>query len=205
MTQMELDPQAVPAPESPGTTPIIEMTDISIAFGGVRALSDVSLRLFPGEVHALMGENGAGKSTMIKALTGVYTIDAGTITVAGERHEFSSPAESQEAGISTVYQEVNLAPNLTVAENMLLGREPRRFGGINFRAMNRRARATLERLGLDIDPTSVLGRAPDRGAAAGRDRPGRGRRRARPHPRRAHLEPRLRRGREALHGDAHPA
>jgi galactofuranose transport system ATP-binding protein len=160
MTQMELDPQAVPAPESPGTTPIIEMTGISIAFGGVRALSDVSLRLFPGEVHALMGENGAGKSTMIKALTGVYTIDAGTITVAGERHEFSSPAESQEAGISTVYQEVNLAPNLTVAENMLLGREPRRFGGINFRAMNRRARATLERLGLDIDPTSVLGEHP---------------------------------------------
>ena len=95
MTQMELDPQAVPAPESPGATPIIEMTDISIAFGGVRALSDVSLRLFPGEVHALMGENGAGKSTMIKALTGVYTIDAGTITVAGEQHEFSSPAESQ--------------------------------------------------------------------------------------------------------------
>ncbi|MET1061037.1 MAG: sugar ABC transporter ATP-binding protein [Nocardioides sp.] len=160
MTQMELDPQAVPASESPEPAPIIEMTDISIAFGGVRALSDVSLRLFPGEVHALMGENGAGKSTMIKALTGVYTVDAGTITVAGEQHEFSSPAASQEAGISTVYQEVNLAPNLTVAENMLLGREPRRFGGISFRAMNRRARATLERLGLDIDPTSVLGEHP---------------------------------------------
>ena len=75
-----------------------------------------------------MGENGAGKSTLIKALTGVYTIDSGTVLVDGEQHEFHSPAASQAAGISTVYQEVNLVPNLTVAENMLLGREPRRFG-----------------------------------------------------------------------------
>ncbi len=160
MTQMELHPQAVPASETTDRRPIIEMEGISITFGAVRALSGVSLRLFPGEVHALMGENGAGKSTMIKALTGVYTIDAGTITVDGEQHHFSSPGSAQAAGISTVYQEVNLVPNLTVAENMMLGREPRRLGGINVRAMNRRARATLERLGLDIDPTSVLGEHP---------------------------------------------
>ena len=84
---------------------------------------------FPGEVHALMGENGAGKSTLIKALTGVYTIDAGTILVARRASTPSpAPAAAQDAGISTVYQEVNLCPNLTVAENMLLGREPRRFG-----------------------------------------------------------------------------
>jgi simple sugar transport system ATP-binding protein len=160
MTQMELDSQAATTWETTGRRPIIEMDGISITFGGVRALSDVSLRLFPGEVHAIMGENGAGKSTLIKALTGVYTIDSGSITVAGEPHIFSSPAESQAAGISTVYQEVNLVPNLTVAENMMLGREPRRFGGINVREMNRRARGTLERLGLDIDPTSVLGKHP---------------------------------------------
>ena len=160
MIQMELDPQAVPASETTGRRPIIEMDGISIAFGGVRALSEVSLRLFPGEVHALMGENGAGKSTLIKALTGVYTIDSGEITVDGEPHLFSSPASSQAAGISTVYQEVNLVPNLTVAENMLLGREPRRFGGINTRAMNCRARETLDRLGLSIDPTSILGEHP---------------------------------------------
>src|SRR5689334_12846499 len=122
--------------ERPETAaPVIEMQDISITFGSVRALDGVSMRLYPGEVHALMGENGAGKSTMIKALTGVYAIDSGTIRVDGQEQLFSSPAASQAAGISTVYQEVNLCTNLTVAENMLLGREPRRFGGIDTRAM----------------------------------------------------------------------
>ncbi|WP_245156044.1 sugar ABC transporter ATP-binding protein [Nocardioides sp. 503] len=158
MTQMDLQPPDVAEPAA--TTPVIEMQDISITFGAVRALSGVGLRLFPGEVHALMGENGAGKSTMIKALTGVYTIDGGTIRVGGEEQHFSSPAAAQAAGISTVYQEVNLVPNLTVAENMLLGREPRRFGGIHVRAMNRRARETLDRLGIEVDPTSTLGEHP---------------------------------------------
>ncbi len=160
MTQMDLQPTAISGTAPADRAPVIEMRDISITFGSVQALSEVSLRLYPGEVHALMGENGAGKSTLIKALTGVYTIDSGTVLVGGEEHEFSSPAASQAAGISTVYQEVNLLPNLTVAENMLLGREPRRFGGINVRAMNRRAQATLERLGIDIDPTSDLGDHP---------------------------------------------
>ncbi len=143
-----------------GADPVIEMRDISITFGNVRALDRVALRLFPGEVHALMGENGAGKSTLIKALTGVYSVDSGAILVDGEEHAFATPAAAQAAGISTVYQEVNLVPNLTVAENMLLGREPRRFGAINARAMNRRARETLERLGVDVDPGSRLGQHP---------------------------------------------
>ena len=161
MTQMDVTAAAPMVPAvSPGPDPVIEMQDISVGFGAVQALESVSVRLFPGEVHALMGENGAGKSTLIKALTGVYTIDAGRILVDSAPHEFTTPAAAQAAGISTVYQEVNLAPNLTVAENMLLGREPRRFGGINVRAMNRQAAATLARLGLDIDPTSVLGRHP---------------------------------------------
>jgi monosaccharide-transporting ATPase len=164
MTQMDVQPAgsgSVGSAEGPAAeVPVIEMRDISITFGAVRALSEVSLRLFPGEVHALMGENGAGKSTLIKALTGVYSIDQGTVLVGGERHEFSSPAASQAAGISTVYQEVNLVPNLTVAENMLLGREPRRFGAIHVKEMNRRAAVTLERLGLDIDPRSVLDQHP---------------------------------------------
>jgi galactofuranose transport system ATP-binding protein len=159
MTQMDVE-QHVSRTVSAEAAPVIEMRDISIAFGGVQALDGVGLRLLPGEVHALMGENGAGKSTLIKALTGVYGIDSGTVLVDGEEHVFGSPAAAQAAGISTVYQEVNLVPNLTVAENMLLGREPRRFGAIHGRAMNRRARERLEGLGLDIDPRSVLGDHP---------------------------------------------
>ncbi|AWB94225.1 sugar ABC transporter ATP-binding protein [Aeromicrobium chenweiae] len=136
------------------------MTGVSVTFPGVKALQSVGLTLRAGEVHALMGENGAGKSTLVKALTGVYAIDAGTIVVGGEPRTFTSPAESQAAGISTVYQEVNLCTNLTVAENMLLGREPRSFGRIDTRTMNRRAGIVLTRLGLDIDPRSRLGEHP---------------------------------------------
>jgi simple sugar transport system ATP-binding protein len=133
------------------------MTGITITFPGVRALSDVSFRLFPGEVHALMGENGAGKSTLIKALTGVYSIDSGTITLGGNEVTFSGTGQAQAAGISTVYQEVNLVTNLTVAENIMLGREPRRFGMIRWRKMRKHARQVLRDLHLDIDPSSMLG------------------------------------------------
>ena len=154
-------PAARPAPPADNAVqPVVELTGIEIGFPGVKALDGVSLRLLPGEVHALMGENGAGKSTLIKALTGVYAIDAGSLKVDGQEHRFSGPAESQAAGISTVYQEVNLCTNLTVAENMLLGREPRRLGRIHTRAMNRRAAEVLARLGLDVDPTSTLGSHP---------------------------------------------
>src|SRR4051812_21548737 len=104
--------------------PVVKMTGISKQFPGVRALSGVDFRLLPGEIHALLGENGAGKSTLIKVLTGVYELDEGTIALNGAPVRFSSPLASQQAGISTVYQEVNLCPNLSVAENILLGREP---------------------------------------------------------------------------------
>jgi simple sugar transport system ATP-binding protein len=137
--------------------PLVEMTGISVAFGPVQALDSVDLRLYPGEVHALMGENGAGKSTLIKALTGVHPVDAGQIQVQGEPVAFSGPAAAQAAGISTVYQEVNLCPNLSVAENLLLGREPRRAGRIDWRGARRRATEVLGRLHLDLDPSSPLG------------------------------------------------
>ncbi|MCO1653542.1 sugar ABC transporter ATP-binding protein [Pseudonocardia sp. S2-4] len=132
------------------------MTGISVAFGPVRALDGVDFRLHAGEVHALMGENGAGKSTLIKALTGVYPVDAGRVVLDGAEVAFAGPAQAQAAGISTVYQEVNLCPNLSVAENLLLGREPRRWGRIDGRGVRRRAREVLARLHLDVDPASPL-------------------------------------------------
>ncbi|PPK94604.1 simple sugar transport system ATP-binding protein [Kineococcus xinjiangensis] len=146
-------------PSSTGA-PVVEMRGISIEFPGVKALQDVDFRLLPGEVHALMGENGAGKSTLIKALTGVYTIDSGQIRVGGAPVSFARPAEAQAAGVSTVYQEVNLCANLTVAENILLGREPRKAGAIDGRAMRARAREVLTSIGLHIDPASTLSTHP---------------------------------------------
>jgi ABC-type sugar transport system ATPase subunit len=136
------------------------MRDVTIDFPGVKALDGVDFRLLPGEIHALMGENGAGKSTLIKALTGVYDIDAGTIVVDGVEQRFNGPRQAQSAGISTVYQEVNLCANLTVAENILLGREPRRHGRIDHGAMNANAGKLLGELDLAIDPRSTLGDHP---------------------------------------------
>ncbi len=128
--------------------PIVEMRGISIEFPGVKALDGVDFRLFPGEVHALMGENGAGKSTLIKALTGVYRIDSGSIVVVGQERSFSGAGDAQDAGISTVYQEVNLAPNLSIGENVMLGHELRGLFGINWSATHRAATDALGRLGL---------------------------------------------------------
>src|SRR3954466_11235354 len=109
--------------DSASPTPIVEMSGISITFPGVKALDAVDFRLFPGEVHALMGENGAGKSTLMKVLTGAYELDAGAIVLKGEPVRFASPLEAQRGGVSTVYPEVNLCPNLSVAENISIGRE----------------------------------------------------------------------------------
>jgi galactofuranose transport system ATP-binding protein len=140
--------------------PVVDMRGISVEFPGVKALQEVDFRLFAGEVHALMGENGAGKSTLIKTLTGVHRGDAGEIRVADRAVSFHGPAAAQAAGISTVYQELNLCTNLTVAENILLGREPRRFGRIDGTAMRARAKQVLERMGLHVDPGSTLGTRP---------------------------------------------
>lgn len=129
-------------------SPIVEMKDISISFPGVKALDRVNFRLFPGEVHALMGENGAGKSTLIKALTGVYTIDEGTVIVSGRSRRLGGTADAQAAGISTVYQEVNLCTNLSIGENVMLGYEVRGPFGINWAATHRRASQMLQKVGL---------------------------------------------------------
>lgn len=140
-----------------GPSPIVEMTGISIEFPGVKALDGVDFRLFPGELHSLMGENGAGKSTLIKALTGVYKINSGSIVVQGEERHFSGPADAQLAGISTVYQEVNLCTNLSIGENVMLGHEIHGRFGINWKATYERAAEVLHKLGLDyLDPTRPL-------------------------------------------------
>ncbi|MBE1574580.1 sugar ABC transporter ATP-binding protein [Amycolatopsis roodepoortensis] len=135
---------------------ILRMSHIRKEFPGVVALDDVSFRMFPGEVHALMGENGAGKSTLIKVLTGVYGVDAGTIELDGSPVAFSGPGEAQRSGVSTVYQEVNLCPNLSVAENICLGKEPRRRGRIDWRETRRRAAALLARLDVEVDVSAEL-------------------------------------------------
>ncbi len=137
-------------------TAMLSMSGISKQFPGVKALEGVDFRLIPGEIHALMGENGAGKSTLIKVLTGVYDIDEGEISLDGRPVRFAGPQQATEAGISTVYQEVNLCANLSVAENIFIGREPTRFGRIQWGVMRRRATELLQRLELDLDVTAQL-------------------------------------------------
>lgn len=136
--------------------PRLVMEAIVKEFPGVKALSDVNFRLFPGEVHALMGENGAGKSTLIKVLTGVYDKDEGNIQLEDDYIDVTNPLHAQDLGISTVYQEVNLCPNLSVAENIFIGRQVMKKGRIDWREMNDRALAILSRLNLSIDVSILL-------------------------------------------------
>ena len=139
------------------SNPVLRMEGITKIFSGVTALYGVDLTLERGEVHALVGENGAGKSTLIKIMTGVYSRDGGTMTLEGKLVEFRSPEEAQGAGVVAVYQEVNLLSFRTVAENIYLGREPRRMGLIDWKRMNADAAGLLHRLGLEIDPRATLG------------------------------------------------
>ena len=139
------------------TQHIVSMKKIWKSFPGVVALEDVDFSLRKGEIHALMGENGAGKSTLIKVLTGVEHADKGSIELEGTPVLVRSPQHSQELGISTVYQEINLCTNISVAENILLGHEPRRFGSIHWRKMNQLASQAMQGLGIDIDVTRPLG------------------------------------------------
>ncbi|MBS5938788.1 MAG: sugar ABC transporter ATP-binding protein [Clostridium sp.] len=135
---------------------LLKIKNISIEFPGVKALDKVDFNLRSGEIHALMGENGAGKSTLIKVLTGVEKLDSGDIVFLGNKINPKSTYEAQELGISTVYQEVNLCNNISVAENIFIGREPMKFGMINWKEMNRRAVIAMKKLSIDIDVTKSL-------------------------------------------------
>jgi monosaccharide-transporting ATPase len=145
----------VPA-TAPTESPLLSVRGLSKVFPGVKALSEVDFELRRGEVHALMGENGAGKSTLIKVLTGVYLPDGGRIELDGRSIHANSPLESQQLGISTVYQEVNLIPYLSVAENVTLGRQPGMLGFVHWKGIRKRARSALARLGLEIDVARPL-------------------------------------------------
>jgi inositol transport system ATP-binding protein len=134
----------------------LRMTAISKRFPGVQALSDVSLEVLPGEVHALLGENGAGKSTLLKILSGAQRSDSGVIEFAGEIVVLTSPPDAQRLGIVTIYQEFTLAPNMTIAENVFIGREPGQVGFVNWRKMVSETRAITKRLGLDLKPTALV-------------------------------------------------
>jgi ribose transport system ATP-binding protein len=136
---------------------LIEMSKIAKAFGGSVALRGVSLTLLPGSVHALMGENGAGKSTLMKILAGVHQPDSGGIYKNGHRISFSNPKQALEFGISTVFQELSLLPNMTISENMFLGREPvTHFGLIDRKRMKRETEEAIGKLGLSLDPDTLV-------------------------------------------------
>ena len=139
------------------TENILSMKGIKKSFPGVVALENVDFSLKKGEIHALIGENGAGKSTLIKVLTGVEHPDAGSIELNGRLVQVRSPQHSQELGISTVYQEINLCTNISVAENIMLGFEPHKFSGIDWKKMNSLASEAMKRLDVDIDVKQPLG------------------------------------------------
>jgi len=140
-----------------GSKPILEMKDISKTFPGVKALTNVSLTVYPGEIHALMGENGAGKSTLMKILSGAYQADpGGEIRINGQPVTIDGPLTARQHGISIIYQELSLAPNLTVAENMLLGREHKSGPMVDRRSMEKACQAVLERLGVHFKATTTV-------------------------------------------------
>ncbi|HTU03530.1 MAG TPA: ATP-binding cassette domain-containing protein, partial [Candidatus Sulfotelmatobacter sp.] len=138
--------------------PLLQIEGACKSFPGVTALSQVDFDLFPGEVHVLIGENGAGKSTLIKLLAGVYPPDAGRFLLGGRQVSIDSVRTAQELGVATIYQEMNLIPELTVAQNILLGREPRRGAGlfVDARAARARSAELLASLGQDLDPDAPV-------------------------------------------------
>ncbi|HHV19013.1 MAG TPA: sugar ABC transporter ATP-binding protein [Thermoanaerobacterales bacterium] len=136
---------------------IVEIEHVNKTFPGVKALDDVSFNLKSGEVLALLGENGAGKSTLMKILSGVYTADSGGIRIFDEKVRELTPKKAQEMGVAIIHQELNLCAHLSVAENIFLGREIIRSGVLSNKEMNKKAKAILDRLNIDISPDTIVG------------------------------------------------
>lgn len=135
---------------------LLALNGITRTFPGVTALADVSFEVARGEVHAVVGENGAGKSTLIKILGGLYRPDGGSVTLGGKRLQLRNAHQSQQEGISVIYQEFNLMPDLTVAENIFVGREPRRGPFLDWRTLRRQTRELLARLNVQIDSVAIV-------------------------------------------------
>ncbi|MGW1103963.1 sugar ABC transporter ATP-binding protein [Streptomyces sp. NPDC002540] len=146
-------PATGPSPATDRAAPVLALSDVSKSFGAVRALRDVSLSLLPGEIHALAGENGAGKSTLIKTLAGVHRPDGGQVLLDGRPVVLHGPADARAAGIAVIYQEPTLFPDLSIAENIFMGRQPRRgLGRIDHRAVREATEGLMRRLGVDLSP-----------------------------------------------------
>src|SRR6185503_4799665 len=144
-----------------GSTPLLELKGIGKTFGGVEALRGVDFALLPGEIHGLVGENGAGKSTLMKIIAGVHPEFSGRLLLDGRETRFRSARDAHAAGIAMVHQELSVAPDLTVAENVFLGNQPtNRLGIVQWRRMAREAGQQLARFGIDVDPMARLGDLP---------------------------------------------
>lgn len=138
---------------APSQKPVLEMRDAAKAFGGVQALKGAALTLYPGEIHALLGENGAGKSTLLKALAGVHKIDSGSITLNGQSFEQGSTRAARDQGIAVIYQEPSLFPDLTLAENVFVGRQLEKGGVVDWKSMEQQAKNLFDQLGVKLDPS----------------------------------------------------
>src|SRR6201982_1141645 len=144
-----------------GSSPLLELQGIGKTFGGVEALRGVDFALLPGEIHGLVGENGAGKSTLMKIIAGVHPEFSGRFMLDGKETRFRSVRDARAAGIAMVHQELSVAPDLSVAENVFLGAQPtNRFGLVQWRRMARDAGEQLRRFGIDVDPLARLGDLP---------------------------------------------
>jgi len=157
---MSNEADTAPSAISSADAPRLRMEAISKSFGGVAALREVDFELLEGQVHGLVGENGAGKSTLMKIIAGVHTAFTGKMLLDGREVRFHSARDALDAGIGMVHQELSIVPDLTVAENVYLGKQPTRNGIIDWKAMKAGAKAQLEKLGIDVDPSTTMGSLP---------------------------------------------
>ena len=149
-------PAALSSAPAKSNGPVLKMTGVSKRFPGVRALEDVHLEVGPSEIHALLGENGAGKSTLLKILSGAHGADAGEIELFGKPVAFGTPHDAQRAGVVTIYQEFTLAPDMTIAENVFIGREPGSRLFVSWRRLADDTRAITHKIGLKRDPMTLV-------------------------------------------------